>query len=135
MDKPAAKAETPKLGEMPKLNLPKMDFDALVALQKANLETLLAAQRIVLDLAQTVAKRQAELVKELMGKAEVAMKGGFDSKKQPAAYVDDAKAAMEKAVADAKETIDLGLKAQNEVVDLLVKRASANFEQVKQLAA
>lgn len=126
---------TAKLPELPKLALPKFDFDAVVALQKANVETLIAAQKIVFDLYQTVAKRQAELVKEYYGKVEGSVKGGFDSKKQPAAYVDDAKAAIEKAVADAKETIDLGLKAQSEVVDLFVKRATANFDQVKSLAA
>ena len=66
----AAKAETPKVElprmELPKLALPKLDFDALVALQKANIETMLAAHKIVFDLAQTVAKRQAELMKELI---------------------------------------------------------------------
>jgi hypothetical protein len=121
--------------ELPKLVTPRFDFDAYVSLQKANIETVIAAQKIVFDLVQTMAKRQAELVKEMMGKAEVAMKGGFDGKKQPAAYVDEAKAVIEKAMADAKETMDLGLKAQNEVVDLFVKRATANFDQVKSLAA
>lgn len=125
---------TPKL-EMPKVAFPKFDLDAVVALHKANIETVVAAQKIWYDLAQTVAKRQTELFKESVAKFETVFKGGFDAKKQPASYVEDAKVALEKAVADAKETIDLGLKAQSEVVDLFVKRASANFEQVKSLAA
>jgi phasin family protein len=119
----------------PKIATPKIDFDAMIALQKANIETVVAAQRIIFDLAQTIAKRNVELVKEFMSKAEGTLKGGFDAKKQPAAYVEEAKSVMEKAMADAKETMDLGLKAQNEVVDLLVKRATANFDQVKSLAA
>jgi hypothetical protein len=128
------KADTPKV-EFPKMNMPKLDLDAVVALQRANIETFLAAQRILFDLAQTVAKRQSELFKDYMGKAEVAVKGGFDAKKQPTTYVDDAKAVIERAVADAKETLDLGLKAQSEVVDLFMKRATANFDHVKALAA
>jgi hypothetical protein len=128
------KLEAPKV-EFPKFPAAKFNFDALVNLQKANVETMLAAHKIMFDLVQTVAKRQADLMKELVGKAEASMKTGFDSKKQPAAYVDDAKAALEKAMADAKETLDLGLRAQNEVVDLFVKRATANFDQVKALAA
>lgn len=119
----------------PKIALPKFDFDAVVALQKANVETMVAAQKIIFDLAQTVTKRNVELVKEFLAKAEGTMKAGFDAKKQPAAYVEEAKSAVEKALADAKETLDLGIKAQNEVVDLFVKRASANFDQVKSLAA
>jgi hypothetical protein len=38
-------------------------------------------------------------------------------------------------MADVKDTMDLGLKAQNEVVDLFVKRATANFDEAKQIAA
>lgn len=134
VEKTTAKAEM-KLPELPKLAMPKVDLDAWIALQKANVETVIAAQKIFFDLFQTVSKRQAELVKEMVGKVEGSMKGGFDAKKQPAAYVDEAKAAIEKAMADAKETMDLGLKAQAEVVDLFVKRATANFDQVKSLAA
>lgn len=134
VEKTTAKAEL-KLPELPKLSVPKLDLDAVIALQKANVETVIAAQKIFFDLFQTVSKRQAELFKEMVGKVEGSFKGGFDSKKQPAAYVDEAKAAIEKAMADAKETMDLGLKAQAEVVDLFVKRATANFDQVKSLAA
>ena len=113
---------------------PKFDLDAVVALQKANLETVVAAQRIFFDLAQTVAKRQAEFVKEAFARIETAFKG-YDSKKQPQVYVDEFKAVVEKAMADVKETVDLGIKAQSEVVDLFVKRATQNFEDVKALAA
>ena len=112
---------------------PKFDLDALVAFQKANLETVVAAQRIFFDLAQTVAKRHAEFVKESFARVETAFKG-YDAKK-PAAYVDEMKAVVEKAMADVKETVDLGIKAQSEVVDLFVKRATQNFEDVKAIAA
>ena len=61
--------------------------------------------------------------------------GGFakkaNAKDKPQAYVDEFKSALEKSVADMKETMDLGLKAQNEVVDLFVKQAGKNFEGVK----
>ena len=115
--------------------LPKFDLDALVALQKANLDTVVAAQNIMFDLAQTVAKRHADLVKDAFGKAETLFKGGYDAQKQPQAYVDEVKAVVEKAMADVKETVDLGFKAQSEVVDLFVKRATQNIEDVRGLAA
>ena len=41
-------------------SLPKFDVAALVALQKANIETFVAAQKILFDLVQTVAKKQVE---------------------------------------------------------------------------
>lgn len=114
--------------------MPKFNVEALVAMQRANLETVVAAQRIVFDLAQTVAKRNAELVKELLQRAgTVARTPGASGQAQ--SYVDEAKSTMEKVMADVKETMDLGLKAQGEVVDLFVKRATRNFEEVKGLAA
>jgi phasin family protein len=120
---------------MPQLPaLPKFDVEALVTVQKANVETFVAAQKIIFDLIQTVAKKQVEIVKEAMAKADVMFKG-FDAKKQPTAYADEMKAAVEKAMADVKETVDLGIKAQSEVVELLVKRATANFEEMKAVAA
>ena len=91
--------------------MPKFDVEALVGLHKANVETFVAAQKILFDLAQTVAK------------------------KQPAVYADELKVAVEKAMAEVKETVDLGIKAQSEVVDLFVKRATANFQEIKAVAA
>jgi hypothetical protein len=115
-------------------NLPKFDAEGVLGLYKANVETFVAAQRIMFDFSQTVAKRQVEMVKDSFARAELLLKG-WDGKKQPQNYVDEAKAAIEKAMADVKDTMDLGLKAQNEVVDLFVKRATANFDEAKQIAA
>lgn len=114
--------------------MPKFDFDTVVAMQRANLETFAAAQKVMFDLAQTMARRHADLFKESMARFETLMKG-FDGKRQPQSYVDEMKDAVEKAMAEVKESVDLGIRAQSEVVDLLVKRASANLEEVKSLAA
>ena len=120
---------------MPQLPaMPNFDVDALVTLQKANVETFVAAQKIVFDLAQTVAKKQVEMMKDAIAKTEVLLKG-FDTKRQPASYADEVKAAVERAIADVKETVDLGIKAQSEVVDLFVTRATRNFEELKAVAA
>jgi hypothetical protein len=114
--------------------MPKFDVSALVAMQKANIETVVSAQRIVFDLAQTLAKRNTDLMKEMFQRAGT-MTRTADASRQPQSYVDEAKSAMEKVMADVKETMDLGIKAQSEVVDLFVKRATRNFEDVKALAA
>jgi hypothetical protein len=112
----------------------KTDMDSMLALYKANIETVVAAQRIMFDFTQTLARRQVEMMKESFSRTETLIKG-WDAKKQPQTYVEDAKAALEKAMADVKETMDLGMKAQNEVVELFVKRATANFDEVKTIAA
>ncbi len=114
--------------EMP--SMPKVDMDAMMAIQKANIETMTAIQKIMFDLTQAVAGRQADMFKEAFARTETIMKG-FDQKKDPQAYVEEARAAFEKAFADVKETIDMGMKAQNEVVDLVVKRSQANIEDAR----
>lgn len=113
---------------------PKFDVESALALYKANIETVVAAQKVMFDFSQTMARRQVEIVKESFARAEQYMRG-LDVKKQPQSYVDDARAAIEKAMADVKEAMDMGMRAQSEVVDLFVKRASANFEGAKTLAA
>jgi len=114
--------------------MPGLDFDAIVSMHRANLETFVAAQRIMFDFAQTLTRRQAEIMKDSLGRADAMIKG-FDAKKQPHAYMDDAKANFEKAMTEVKETMDLGIKAQNEVVDLFVKRATSSLEEAKKVAA
>ena len=88
---------------------------ALVALQAAGIEAIVAAQKLMLDLAQTTAMQQVETIKSMMAQ-------GVDSDRQPMAYA----AAVEKAMADVREAMELGIKAQSEVADLFVRRASAH---------
>ncbi|MCB1882821.1 MAG: phasin family protein [Geminicoccaceae bacterium] len=111
-------------------NAPKFDLDSYVGMHRTNLETFAEAQRVMLDFAQTMTRRQADLMKDMLDRM-----GGFarnaDAKDRPQAYVDEFKSALERTVADMKETMDLGLKAQNEVVDLFVKQAGRNFDEVK----
>ena len=118
----------------PSVEMPKFNIDGFVAMQRANLDTMAAAQKIMLDLAQTFGQRQAEMARGALDRLEGMVKG-FDGKKQPGAYVEEIKVAVEKAMVEAKETMDLGMKAQTEVVDLLVNRASKNFQDAKSLAA
>jgi len=114
--------------------IPKFDVGAFLAIHRANFETVVAAQWIFFDLAQTVAKRQAEFVNDAFAHIETAFKA-YDAEKQPAAYVDEMTAVVEKAMADVRETMDLGIKAQSEIVDLFVQRATRSLEHVKALAA
>ncbi len=113
---------------------PQFDLEALFALQKANLETFFQAQKIAFDFLQALTRRQAELAKEAFARAEQLLKG-FDPKKQPTTYVEEARAAIEKAMAEVRELTDLGFRAQNEIVDLFVKRAAANLDEMKKVAA
>lgn len=113
---------------------PKVDVEALFALQRANLETLFQAQKLVFDLFETLSRRQAEVVKEVLAKAE-AYTRGFDPARQPKAYVEEARAAVEKAMAEVRQAVELGLETQKKVVELFVQRAAANLDEMRKIAA
>ena len=107
-----------------------MPLDQFFAMQRANMHTLAETQRVVLDYAQTVGSRQAELMKEMVERFNAVMHR-TNGKDRPDAYADEVKAVMEKSVADLKETMDLGMKAQHEVFELLMKQAAQNLDEVK----
>jgi hypothetical protein len=112
---------------------PTFDVNAFAGLQKANIETLLRAQRIVSETAQAVAKLQADWLNEVA--QQVRAYAGVRAAKKPEAMLADGRAAAERAFAVARQGFDLGVRAQSEVVDLLTKRAVANLDEVKSFAA
>lgn len=119
--------------EFPKFDVAKFDVGGVVAMHKSNLETMVQAQRIMTDAAQSIAKLQAGYVSDLVSQ----MQGAFQTKdaKKPESWLADGQAAVEKAMSVAKEQLSVGTKAQSEVVELITKRAGAGFEQAKSAAA
>jgi hypothetical protein len=112
---------------------PKFDVGTLVNMHKANVDTLVQAQKVWADTAQAIAKLQYGLFEDGMKNAQTFFK--FDGKAKPDAVFTDVKAVAEKAMAVAKEEFDLGVKAQNEVAQLLVQRVAANIDELKGFAA
>lgn len=131
--KTGPKYDMPKF-EMPKFDMPKFNVDAVVAMHKANVDTMLEAQGIWMQTAEAIAKLQYGWVEETFKQGETFFKGDV-SKKKPEEFIADAKAAADKVMAVAKEQADLGMKAQAQVADLVSKRVNANLEDVKTLAA
>ena len=118
----------------PKFTMPKFNADEIVAMHKANIDTFVQAQTVMLDAAQAISKLQYGWVADSLKAFETVLDGNVTAKK-PEEFMADAKAAAEKAVQVAKQEFDLGVKAQNEVADLVSKRVTANIEEVKALAS
>jgi hypothetical protein len=119
--------------KFPELKLPKLDLDALFALQNANLAAAHEAQTVLVDAVQAIVKVQHGWAQETAAaiQALVATK----EPKQPQAVLADVQAAAGKAAAVAKEGVDLGLAAQRKVVELVTRRVQANVDELKALAA
>jgi hypothetical protein len=120
---------------MKPVTLPKLDVDAVFAMQKANMDTLVKAQSVLLDAAQAAVKAQYGFVAEYLDQAQTMMSGKFDAEKKPDAYVADVKAAADKYVSVTQNQMDLGMKAQAEAMDMITKRVQQNVDELQKLAA
>lgn len=131
----AATAASPFPGtfKLPELKLPKLDLETVFALQKANLAAVQEAQSVLLDAAQAIVKLQHGYASELVAQAEAALKA--KEPRKPEAVIADAKAAAEKAVAAAKQGVELGVAVQRRVAELVAQRVQANLAELKTLAA
>ena len=127
-----AKTTLPEL-KLPEFKFPKVDLDALFGLQKANLAVAYEAQSVLVDALQAIARLQHSYAKELVESLKSAAATKAPAK--PETVMAEVKAAAEKAVAVAKEGVDLGVAAQQRVVGLMTDRVKANVDELKALAA
>lgn len=117
---------------------PNFDFNRLFELQRRNLEAFTAANQVVAEAAQTIARRQAEVLRSNVDSVISASKeftaGGtpdFSVEKQAA----QTKAVWEKSLANAREVSEIVTKSSFEAFDLLNKRATESFEELNNTVA
>jgi hypothetical protein len=131
-DQPMTKATTPTL-PLTEFKVPKFDIDAVFAAQKANLAAMQEAQNVLIDAAQAIIKAQYDWTLDMVANSENALRGKQPAK--PEALVADIQNTAEKTMAMAKQSVDLATAAQQRVAELVAKRAAANFDEMKSLAA
>lgn len=113
---------------------PVFDFEAAIASQRKNVEALTAANRVALEGAQAVMRRQAELVREAIEELssvskEFSAAGSAEDKLLKQTEL--AKAGFESALANVRELTGLVQKASDEAVSVISKRVVDNFEEVR----
>lgn len=119
--------------KLPEFKLPKVDLEAVFALQRANLAVAHEAQSVMLEATQALMKLGFGFYQDAAEQAQAKLSGKQPAK--PEAVVAEFQATAEKAVATAKEGVDLSVAAQRKVADLVAKRFAANVEELKALAA
>ena len=114
--------------------LPGVDLDAVLQAQRKNIEALTAANRTAAEGVQAFARRQGEILRqnlaELQAQFSSAVTAGAPEEKL-AKQTDLAKAAFEKAIADMKELAELLAKSNTEAAEIVSKRVSASFDELK----
>ena len=114
------------------------DMEALMAAHRRNLETLSAANRVALEGAQAVARRNMEIMQQTMSELTEGMRH-FSSGEPPQArairQADMLKTTYERAVSNMQEIADLIQRSNGEALELLNKRFAEAVDEVKGLVA
>lgn len=110
--------------------VPGLDAQALVDYQKRNLEAFASANKIALEGAQAVMRRQAEIVRKGVEDASKAL-SELNSAETPqdklVKQVELAKQAYEGALANLQELAEIASKSNGEAANLLSARVSESF--------
>lgn len=121
--------------------LPGMDTNAILEIQRKNVEAMTAANRIALEGVQTVARRQAEIMRDSMkevGDAVSAITAAKTVEEKFAKQAEMTKAAYVKSVADMRELSELQAKSSQEAFEVLNARVAEGLDefgkQVKKVA-
>ena len=118
-------------------NLPGVDVESLVASEKKNLEAVTSANQVAFQGLQAVAKRQAEILQEMMNEASTAVdslsKAG-SPREIVAKSTELAHGAFEHALTNMKQLAELVTKASQEATNTINTRMLASIDEIKAMA-
>jgi phasin family protein len=111
-----------------------VDMDALLALQRRNIEAWTAANQAAFEGMQALGQRQAEMMRQSLEEAARVAKEMFAAgspEEKAARQAELAKEAYERAVANARELADLASRSQEAALGVLNKRVAESLDEVK----
>lgn len=119
---------------MSEFKVPGVDFDALMATQRKNLEALQQANALAVEGFQAVAKRQAEIFKQSLEELAAAAKDMFDgapADQKAAKQADLIKVGFEKAINNTRELAEIVAKSNRDAADVINKRVAELLEDLR----
>ena len=118
-----AKIVTSPASDASSVPFPRVDIDAVFALYRANLAAARAAQDVLVEAAEAVAKAQYGWAEQTLAALE-----GSKGPVTPEAFLAGVRDAAERAFAVARQGAEIGTGAQKRVANLFAARATANVE-------
>jgi len=121
---------------MAEFKLPGVDMETVLATQRKNIEALTKANQLAIEGLQTVARRQAEILRAGFEEASALARELFQNQSpedRVAKQTDAAKVALEKAFGNARELAEIVGKAQQEAFDVINKRMTEGLDEVRDL--
>jgi len=118
--------------------IPGLNVEALMASQRKNVEALTQANQLAIEGVQALARRQVEIAREALEEAPAL----FRDLSQPTApqerlakSAEIAKTSFEKGLATARELTELVTKANTEAFNVITKRVTESFEEMREVAS
>ncbi|GGF08177.1 phasin [Aliidongia dinghuensis] len=121
---------------MAEFKLPGVDMETVLATQRKNIEALTKANQLAIEGLQTVARRQAEILRAGFEEASSLARELFQNQSpedRVAKQTEATKAALEKAFSNARELAEIVGKAQQEAFEVINKRLSEGLDEVREL--
>ena len=121
----------PEFGKMP-------DMNQFMDLQRRNMEAFAAAGKLTVEGMQAVAKRQGELLSQMVEDANRNMQSLMTERNpdaQMARQAELAKDAFERAIGNLREMGEMVQKSNTEAFNVLNQRVSENLDEIRQILA
>ena len=129
---------TDVMKQFEQFKVPGIDFDAVMASQKKNLEALAKANQTAAEGFQAVMRRQSEILKETMEEIAETVQSSVSSstpEANAAKQAEHANVAFERALSNAGELAEIAAKANTEAFETINSRITESFDEVKSLLA
>ncbi len=113
------------------------DVEALMAVQRRNIEALSQANQLAVEGVQAVARRQIEIARQTLEEVSALMRDfvqPVSTDDRIAKNTEYAKHMLEKSISHGREITQLAAKAGSEAADILHKRACEGLDELRELA-
>jgi phasin family protein len=140
LSNPFLEADFSKFFDMPKfvgdLKVPNVDIDALLTAHRKNLEALTSANQAAFEGLQSLARRQAELVRQSF-EDTTSLLNSIVSQQTPeeklAKQAEVTKATLERNVANLKELTEMVAQTNYQAIEFISKRVSEGLEELRSI--
>ena len=119
------------------MKFPGVNFEGAMAMQRKNMEALTVANQLAAEGFQTVARRQAEIIKESIEDFTSALKemmAAGSPENNAARHADIAKRTFERTIANMRELAELAAKSNAEAFEVINKRMVESIDELKDMA-
>jgi phasin family protein len=120
------------------MKLPNVDWDAVMAANRRNMEAFAQANQLAAEGVQAIFRRQGEILKGALDEANRSVKtmlADGTPEDRIARQTDAIKTAFEQAIANYREMIEMASKSNAEAMTVMSKRVSESLDELKGVLA